>query len=432
MLLDGLKISREKCLLWFGISAFFIDSVMRSSFFHVTGISLPSLLGSINLIAVCLTIILAYYSATYYTTRRSIFLFTVTVLFVSLVFLSDFGAGRNTASGESYWVLFFSLLPGMLINLNRYETINVERLFFRFLRIYNALFLGMFALGFIDFLIGGRINRFIGTYLSPSVWGRLIEEQMSVYGYRLFTFVGSPLMNGFFALVLMVLNRVYAKTYGKAVLNIYVVYGAAMVTIFLTGSRAAFVIGIVFIMVSELLEQMGIWRMCLVIAAFLFLINTPVFQDTIGARLGVAITSASDARYRLVVNFLNHRYGSLRFFSGGGYNYSRFLTGTVMNGSQNFEFPFLMFAFDYGVAATILYYLFFGIYPVFTLISKNRFHMAFGYGMLFLYLQSFNGIAQYYDFNLELGFLMVLLIETAAAGTETSPETLQRRRILLI
>ena len=140
-------------------------------------------------------------------------------------------------------------------------------------------------------------------------------------------------------------------------------------------------------------------------------VNTDLFQETVGARLKLGFNNENDARYMLWTMFTENKFGSLQLFSGGGYNYSRSLTGSLYSyaTSLNFEYPILMFAFDYGIVATILYYLIFLAAPCIKLLSEKKKFALFSYCIIFAFLQTCNISSQFYDFNLQLGFIILVL-----------------------
>lgn len=407
-----IRVGKKQLILLFGISAFLLNYVLRSSFIHVTGISLPGQWGALNLLAIiALLLIIVLFARGFKLNKRSIrpLYFMAIFLYTALVAYSNEKNGNEIGK----WVLYGSIIPGVCMCGFKYDTVDFKDLFKKFLKITNVAFYIIFAIGIMDYFLGGIVNNFLAERLSDEGWAAMIRGENATYGFRMCTIIGAPLMNAFYALVMMGLNAVYKRTTGKSVFNLYVTYIIGMLTIFLTGSRTALLLGVVLIAFCELKGKWAMGKIFLLVMAFAVIINTQLFQETVGARMKLGFMNETDARYSLWLSFVNHKYGSLNMFSGGGYNYSRELTATVFSKTMNFEYPVLMFLFDYGIIATILYYVIFFIYPIIRLVKKEQFFMIFAYSILFAFLQTCNIAAQFYDFNLQLGFIILILTEFA-------------------
>lgn len=404
-----IKLNNETMLVGFGVAVFIFNSVFRSSVFTVLGISATSLIFSVNLIALfCFAIIGVRYVSKPIPKKISTGILSVLIIAYMILTLI-----ANDTSKLGRYVIIASILPGMFLLLPDYRKTDIKFVYKKILRIFNIVFGTLFVIGMFDYFMGGSINEFIATYLSDDNWALMIRSEMSTYGYRIVTILGSPLMNAFYALMLMVLNVCYEKMYEESVTNKYIIYILSVIAIFLSGSRAALLFGVLFILISELLQKYGFVKILVVLFAFAILINTPLFQETVGNRLNLGFMNQSDARYQMILQLQNKAFGSPRLFSGGGYGYSRKLTSSATSLTSNFEYPILMFLYDYGIVATVLYYAIFGVYPLIMFFKYQSKWLAFGYYILFGFMQTCNPIAQYYDFNLEFGFLIVIMIETA-------------------
>lgn len=397
-----ITVNAQKAFLWFGIAVFIINSVFRNSIYALTGISLPGYFSGVNFIAIVALIYIAFrfgIKKTYenYLLLIVIFIYTVLTLISNL----------SATSSISQYVLFASILPGMLICLYNSEQINWDDMFKTLLKIMNIVFSVIFLIGILDYFLGGVVNNFLANYMSDTDWAAMIRKENEVYGFRMCSIIGSPLMNAFYALIMLTLNTIYHKCYDEWVMPVQLLYIITMLTIFLTGSRTALILGVAYIAFNEITGKWGLLKAALLVVAFIILINTPLFQDTIGKRLQIGFMNESDERYKLLKMFLNNEFGQIRWLSGGGYNYSRYLTSS-MKSTTNFEYPILMFAFDYGIISTVCYYIVFGAVPVIKFFREHKLNMLFAYMLLFVFLQICNVTAQFYDFNLVLGFIIVL------------------------
>lgn len=406
-----LVFNRKKLICLYGVSVFILNSVVRGSIYQLTGITLSGLLGSINLFAIVALVgllLLEIRSGSIYSKRVSWEVLLLIIVYVALCVNSNYN-GINGKLGN--WVVLASILPGMLLSATRFEQDELYNPVEKTLKIVNAIFLSLFIVGILDYFMGGVVGNFIADNLSDESWARMIRNENSTYGFRMVTLIGSPLMNAFYALVMLVLNVTYTKYTGKELIKKGILYCITGITIVLTGSRTALIFAAAFILVNEFLEKWGVARIIAIVLIFAVFVNTDLFQETVGARLKLGFNNESDARYMLWTMFTENKFGSLQLFSGGGYNYSRSLTGSLYSyaTSLNFEYPILMFAFDYGIVATILYYLIFLAAPCIKLLSEKKKFALFSYCTIFAFLQTCNISAQFYDFNLQLGFIILVL-----------------------
>lgn len=406
-----LVINRKKLICLYGVSVFILNSVVRGAIYQLTGITLSGLLGAINLLAIVALVGLLFLetrNGSIYSKRVSWGVLLLIIIYVILCINSN----NNGINGElGNWVVVASIFPGMLLSVIRFEKDELYNPVEITLKIINVIFLSLFVIGIVDYFMGGIVSNFIADYLSDENWARMIRNENSTYGFRMVTLIGSPLMNAFYALVILVLNVTYTKYTGKKLIKKGFLYFVTGVTIVLTGSRTALILAVAFILVYEFLEKWGVARIVVILIIFATLVNTDLFQETVGARLRLGFNNENDARYMLWTMFTENKFGSLKLFSGGGYNYSRNLTGTLYSYSTtlNFEYPILMFAFDYGIIATTLYYLVFFVVPCIKLFFGKKKFALFSYCIIFAFLQTCNISAQFYDFNLQLGFIILVL-----------------------
>lgn len=404
-----LKINKSNIILWYGLSVFFLNSVVRQAWICATGIQLPGLLSSVNIVALFMVIILVCLNIRkYYICTKEFRRILILLILIYIIIVCWTNVSNDNQLGQ--WVLFASIIPGTILYICKNSEIDRLMLLEKFLKIANSAFAVIFCIGILDYFLGGVVNEFIATYLSDETWAAMIIKENNIYGFRMCTVIGSPLMNAYYALVMLVLNGIYNRFVKKDIFKLWTIYIIGMLTIFLTGSRTALLLGIIFILFSELLDRWGIIKVLLSIAVLFILINTQLFQDTVGARLEIGFMNESDARYNLWISFINNKFGEVKLFTGGGYNYSRTLTATATSTSMNFEYPILMFLFDYGVLATVLYYFIFGGIPLIYMVLEKSYYLMFAYIILFAFLQSCNMAAQYYDFNLQLGFIIMLFV----------------------
>jgi hypothetical protein len=384
----------------------------RGVFYHVTGITLPGILGSANWIALIVEILMITFFVQEGKRKRNmnILLALLLTLYIFLVTLTNI----KTNNYVGHWVLFATIIPAIILLRINFDNIDMLKLLKKFLVIFNSVLYFFFIIGIADFFFGGIVNNFLQNYLYDKSWARTVAIENEAYGFRMFTVIGTPLMNAFYALVMLSLNTIYQKLTGSFVGNRILIYCVSMLAIFVTGSRTALFLGVAIIVVTELFDKLKLNKVLLLLSVFFILINTALFQDTVGNRLNLGFMNDADARYKLFQMYLDNDFGAIKFFSGGGYNFSRVLTSSIDDNmtTLNFEYPILMFAYDYGILATALYFVMFFIIPVRYLNKRKQYYIVAMYCSLFGFLQTCNMVAQFYDFNLQLGFIIVIITQS--------------------
>lgn len=407
-----MKIKKSKYLLIFGVAAFLLNSMTRDVFFHVTGITLPGMLGSANWIAIIAEIIMLAIVVQEGRRKRNknSLLAVILTLYTLLVTLTNIVAHNYIG----HWVLFASIIPAIILLRINFDNIDMLKLFKKFLIRFNFVICFIFIVGITDFFLGGIVNNLIKNYLYDESWAKMVSIENEAYGFRMFTVIGTPLMNAFYALVMLSLNAIYKKLTGSIVGNRSLIYGVSILAIFATGSRTALFLGVAIIVVTELFDKLRLYKVLFLLSVFFILINTALFQDTVGNRLSLGFMNDTDARYQLFQMYLNNDFGKIKIFSGGGYNFSRVLTSSLDDNwtTLNFEYPVLMFLYDYGIVATVLYYVMFLILPIRHWIKQKQPYIVAMYCILFAFLQTCNMSAQFYDFNLQLGFIIVIITQS--------------------
>jgi hypothetical protein len=105
----------------------------------------------------------------------------------------------------------------------------------------------------------------------------------------------------------------------------------------------------------------------------------------------------------------------------GGSGYSRQVTINAMTGASNFEYPFSMLVYDYGIIETSLIYVLIFIYPLMFFLRNRDYYILFNYLALFLYVNSYNGLANLgTDSMMVLCFVVMLLINISGNRKQLS------------
>lgn len=394
-------LTKEKGMLLYGIAALFLNSVFRNSMMHFVGITIPD----INYIVIIMLLIFAVRGRI---NPKSRYILAVAALFSILVLYS------NISNSNSFGinVLLFEFIPGLLFLALYNHGIDYYWVFKKFMKVVNCLLLLIIILGILDYSLGGIINNTLASTFSNAEWAEMIRSENRFWGYRWCSIIGAPLMNAFFALLFLVLNNLAFKIgiIAKRKNSVYSII--AVLGIVVSGSRTAFILALFFIFISTITREMSIKRIIALFSAFIIIIlitNSTIFSSTVGARLSRG-NILNEGRFELLFAIFEGVFGKINLFHGGGFNYSRTLTALSGTATRNFEFPVLMFIFDYGVVATVIYYYIFLIYPICRCLKKREVYVCFCYLVLFVHLNTFNCLAQKYDLNILLSFILVVFM----------------------
>ena len=403
-------LTKSSLLLTFGVAVFFVNSMTRDVLINITHFDF-GILSNVNWIGIISEIFLLGF--VFGTSKRIMYTHRLFVMaiFILLVTLSNNSLNNNVG----HWMFFASMLPAIILMQIPLNAINFLELFKKFLITFNFIFLITFVLAILDYLNNRSVNTYLKDELYNRQWAEMISIENEAYGYRMFTVFGTPLMNAFYALLLLSLNLIHRRITGVYTGSKILIIGVSIITIVLTGSRAALFLAVTLLVISEMNGKLKLGRTFPIIISLLILFNTNLFNNTIGVRFSQGFNNENDARYMLVQMFINSDFEKIHFFSGGGYNYSRKLTSSISGSSSslNFEYPVLMFLYDYGILSTVIYYFFFLLVPILYFLRSKQGYFLFVYCILFAFLQTCNLTAQFYDFNLQLGFVFLLISSLA-------------------
>lgn len=398
-----MKITSSSILAATTYSAIVFNATVRSELMILLGVSFPD----INFAFILGVLFFVSFRVYEGLSKQQLGLIGLVIVYFFL------GSATNLLNGnmDGLRVLLFSIIPGLLLLSVLDSSINYMDAFLKFRLLYNYLVIPVLCIGILDYFLGGVVNQFIATHLSSVEWAAMINTENATFGFRMCTIIGSPLMNGFYALTLLSINLVRVEK-GKMNIGVVILLGVfSIVAIVLTGSRTALILAcIVFLL--KCFQVLSRLQMTIVALAFIALIlalfHSTMFQSTVGGRFQNDMLQ--DGRFSMLAGVLSGKYGIPGLIFGGGYNFSRSLTATGMLATQNFELPILMFLFDYGVVATFLYYLLLFIYPIVEMLRRHRYQLFTSFLVLAVDLNSFNVLAQKYDFTLLIAGIASLLI----------------------
>lgn len=302
------------------------------------------------------------------------------------------------------------IIPMVLISID--TMIDSKETFVKILRIMNVLMYIVTFLGIIDYISGYKLNYLLRSIVSHSDLKELMEIMSSYGTFRLFNALGHPLVNVEYYLVYFFMNWSASK-YLNININMLKVILIYIIGTFLCGSKMSLILSVFLIFIYSARSKnkyLKVAMLCFTISISIVFVNTSIFRENIGNRIIRAIESGDITNGRIgsikkVMEYSNYRPKLLK---GGGYTSSTLVTEELK--TNNFEFPPLMMAYDYGILSTILIYIMSFIIPIKNLIKKKEILLSGALIILFIYFNSFNGIV-YGDSFARLIFTIKILYD---------------------
>lgn len=324
---------------------------------------------------------------------RNLFLGWIALIIYSLVLL----VGLYNGIGISTLFRTFNtiLIPLVIMGIKIY---NPKELINKFIKIFNYVVIIYVLIGVLDYLTHGFFIKILNVILKDSYYNKAIGYDLSIGIFRWFSLFGHPLTNSLYMIIFLGINIIYLNIYKEACGNIYVIYTIALIGIILSNSKFGIIITVIMLLVNIVNEKNRIIYISLLIIGILIIINTSYFEENVIIRFKNAILSGDITNGRITVlnSLLNYNLYKVNYFIGNGMSSSDAIVRLIFGGNSglsNMELPILMFLYEYGVLVTILMYFIMIIYPIFKLLNTKKIFVISIILMMFLFVNSFNGIA---------------------------------------
>ncbi|PFX98199.1 hypothetical protein COL41_04190 [Bacillus mycoides] len=376
------KIRINYAILLF-LSTFAINETVRSIFtsesgnlnvlFLITGVSffLYSLKKrKINWLLFCLVSILSF------------------SLVLSLIYVFEY------ASSYKLYTLVNLILPLYLlaIQIDKQQALKGLRLF---LKGFNFLIFTLLLIGIIDFVTNSSIQlKLANTILKDNELGFLMLGENRGGIYRYFSFLGHPLTNAKYFLLFFVMNSIYAYKV-KYLINKYLLIFISLIGLILSGSKTALLLFVILMLISNESKKKKIFYYMVIVIALLALYNSEIFQQNLLQRYIESYNNGdiSNGRNELLQLLFQSNVPMPSFWHGGGANFSREISMMLGGNAWNFEYSFVMLAYDYGILAFVLLYTCIFIYPVTILILRKEIYLLINFLVVTIMFNSNNGLA---------------------------------------
>lgn len=331
----------------------------------------------------------------------------VVLLFSGLVLINTEQLHKGISYNEMTFANLLAPLFLLTFKISPEQALKTLKIF---LGVFNPLIFTLTSLGIIDYLTHSSIQLWLANHGSPL--SDLIHLEHSWGIYRYYSFIGHPLTNAEYFLMFFILNSIYAR-YEKPLIARPVISIITIVGLLLSASKTALVLGLLLLIFFNGIKK-GKWLyFFLTVGALVIFFNTSFFQNNLGARFaqGLQTGDITSGRDTLLATLMQSGAPKPSFFVGGGADYSREVAQSLNGNIQNFEYPFLMLPYDYGILGAFIIYFIILFYPVYRLLKNKNFYILALFLILSVMINTNNGLANLGSDTLkQLCFICFMLI----------------------
>ena len=362
-------------------------------------------LGNINVFALIFTIYIIFIAL-----RKGIinkFILWISIITNVFIFISIVFGSQESSMVDKITIWVNTILLISVLGIDISKVINIRLLMKSMLKIMNYLLIVIIIIGCIDYISNFKIQQILIKYFFlEGYFTEDIARNMNGF-YRYYSIWGHPLRLGGMILNIFALNIVCIRYYGK-IININFLAIICLIGASLVNSKTTIVGLVGLTLLMSFREKKGTLIKLLISLVILFIIfNTDFFRETIINRfINTDLTTGRNE----IVKYMIDGYVEKPKWIGEGRGYSYYITGLTGLGALSFEYPPIMFSYDYGIVATIFIYISIFIYPVVRMIKSKQWLVLCCYGIVFLQYNTHAGIVVKEDAMIQLVFFTYLIL----------------------
>ncbi|WML36800.1 hypothetical protein [Clostridium sp. OS1-26] len=271
--------------------------------------------------------------------------------------------------------------------------------------ILNLIILIITIIGILEMIFHININPIISNFMSERTREQIIESSMSTQDKRLYSFMGHPLFNTELYLMFFILNNLYSKYIKKQQCPLWIL-AVAVVGIAFTGSKT----GIILLCVSTitLFKCSNKLKKLLTIICGSFIALESGLLDTLMSRFTSGSLTTGRSEMWDEIQSLN--LYPIKFFTGYGLGFTFTFNSYLTYASAAYEYPIRMFSLEIGMLTAIMIYIFLFAIPTIVLIRRKHIYIYICYLVIFLDVNTFNGLSTSGDKMLIFSFFIFLIL----------------------
>lgn len=328
--------------------------------------------------------------------KKNIKIFMLYLLFwiFSIQIMSVLNRSSNIVDFIKFYMYVFMPLSMLSVKISNK---NMKFILPKAIKIYNLFIYTGLTFSIVDFILGGKLQFNLSLMMpNSSSFPHIIQSELAYGIYRSHGILGHSLTSALLYLTYFALNINYILSIStKSTKDTNKILLITMLGLILSNSKLGLILGFITILLNLKYIKGQINKITYIIMitfGILIFLNTAYFENNILQRF-VQVVDLGD--------FTNGRLGAINTFlkNGGEFN---LLFGKGMGNSDfellkmnsnNFEMPFFMFLYDYGVLSTILIYIGILIYPVYIFLKNKTYGTIVLYMIVFIFVNSYNGMA---------------------------------------
>lgn len=332
----------------------------------------------------------------------------------------------------------FMILPIFILCCNIDITV-FPKVFDKFLSILNGMVIVLVILGVIDFITHRGVQHFL-NFIHYFDLMYSIEVRQPAAIYRYLSFLGHPLRNTQLFLTFFILNSLNNR-YLKPKINSYFLSVILLVGVGLSNSKTGIILGIFLILINSFkdFKKSSPINFIIPIVIILIFINTNYFRTTILQRFVTNdLTSGRNDAFQYIKNALIP-YPTL---FGKGAGYSGILLERINSRLSSFEYPFMIWVYDFGLIFTILIYIVLGGYQSIKLVLSRNYYILIMFLFLVLDVNTYNGVTVNGDFMAQYCFIIFMIMHLSRyvnskkyieqTTIRNNERTTEKKRILIV
>lgn len=346
------------------------------------------------------------------TGRLSPLVAIVALTFWCIACLTNLSMGEN---GFKYGVITMNLLIPLLLTGINLEGKTARVIFTKFVKTLNSVMFLMLFIGILDLVTGGKIQLYMIQHIFDPELAKLATIDYNSGVYRFYFIFGHTLTIGWYMLLFFVVNVIHNRLY-TIILPSIVISAMTFVGLVLCNSRTALLIGILMIVLFNRPQKKVLVYYLALILMLGSVMLIPVVQENILERFinGFESSSVSGGRNEAVQMVFDGAVEPPGLLLGKGIGASRLVTEKMGGFVESFEYPVIMFSYDFSIVATGLLYLLLLILPVHHFMRYRQVLIAVLFFCITLYINGFNILSGYMDYMGQLCFVIMLLKNVAS------------------
>ncbi|WP_368294252.1 hypothetical protein [Dehalobacter sp. TBBPA1] len=281
----------------------------------------------------------------------------------------------------------------------------------KFIKSINLICLLLMLTALLDYMSGSAIQLFLAKhYFFDNDQINLVLSAHARGEYRYYSIVGHPLVVSWYFLAYYMLNILYNR-YFKPISNEYVVTLVTLIGLVLCASRTAIIIAVIMIIFLNNRTHKILYFILFSIFGLLGAIN-PITKEVLIKRFMAGLSSSdySGGRNSAFILVLKHYVDPPSWIMGGGLGYSRQITMMMGGFINSFEYPMIMFAYDFSIIGAIIIYLVIFVSPIYVFIKNKTFFFIPFFILISFYMNGFNVLANYSDHMGQFCFIIMILV----------------------